>query len=182
MTRKLAPTPKELRSDAEAELARTPPDKAPVRSAEELLYELQVHQIELEMQNEALRQAQIALEESRDRYVDLYEFAPVGYLTLDSNGLIAEINLTGAILLGRERQLLLRSRFAHHVGAADRDRWHRFFLAAQHARGRTSLALTMQRGDGTGFHARIDCAGAGRSSLRVVLSDLTERKQAEDAD
>lgn len=180
MSRKLTSSAEALRTEAEAVLARTPPEVPFERSADELLHELQVHQIELEMQNEALRQAQVALEESRDRYVDLYEFAPVGYLTLDSSGLIAEVNLTGATLLGRERQLLLHSRFVRHVVDVDRDRWHRFFLAAQKARGRTSLDLTMQRGDGTVFHARVDCAGAGMSAVRVVLSDITERKQAED--
>ncbi len=88
----------QLQSAAEQRLACAPePDSS--RTAEELLHALQVHQIELEMQNEALRLTQIALEESRDGYLDLYEFAPVGYLTLTDSGLIAAINLNGAALL-----------------------------------------------------------------------------------
>src|ERR1035437_4198138 len=71
---------------------------APARPNDELLHELHVYQIKLEMQNETLRQTQIALEESRDRYLDLYEFAPVGYLTLNDKGMIWEINHTGAAL------------------------------------------------------------------------------------
>ncbi len=61
-----------------------------------LVHELRTHQIELEMQNEELRRAQIELEESRNRYSDLYDFAPIGYFTFDKNGLILEVNLTGA--------------------------------------------------------------------------------------
>ncbi|MDO8311172.1 MAG: hypothetical protein Q7T25_04460, partial [Sideroxyarcus sp.] len=85
-----------LRTSAEAQLRYAPDTKQMPRPAEKLMHELQVHQIELEMQNETLRQAQIALEGSRDRYVDLYDFAPVGYLTLNHEGMIDEINLTGA--------------------------------------------------------------------------------------
>ena len=83
-----------LRTAAEAQLAHAPEPKSKPYPTEKLLHELQVHQIELEMQNEQLRQAQIALEESRDRYVDLYEFAPVGYLTLAATGQTKEANLT----------------------------------------------------------------------------------------
>lgn len=180
MSTKLPPTAGELRAAAEAELERGRLDVASERSTDALLHELQVHQIELEMQNEALRHAQIALEESRDRYVDLYEFAPVGYLTLDANGVITEINLTGAALLGKQRSLLVRGRFAQYVQEWDHDRWHLFFVDAQHGRERASLDLAMQRGDGSGFHAHVECVGAGMSSVRVALSDITARKQAED--
>jgi PAS domain-containing protein len=87
---------------------------------ERLVHELHVHQIELEMQNRELREAQQALEDSRDRYAQLYDFAPVGYLTLDRAQCIAEINLTGAALLSVERARLLGQPFAHYVAAADR--------------------------------------------------------------
>jgi diguanylate cyclase (GGDEF)-like protein/PAS domain S-box-containing protein len=180
MSKKRVPFQEKLRAEAEAKLAGTPPVSPFDRSLDDLVHELQVHQIELHMQNEALRQAQIALEESRDRYVDLYEFAPVGYLTLDSGGLIAEINLTGATMLGRERHLLVGTRFVRHVVESDRDRWHRFFVEAQKGRARSSLDLAMQRGNGIGFHARVECMAAGETSVRVVLSDITERKRAED--
>src|SRR5512139_3490899 len=73
-----------------------------------LVYELQIHQIELEVQNEQLRKAQRELQLSHREYRDLYDFAPVGYLTLDSDGLISQINLKGASLLGLDREDLIR--------------------------------------------------------------------------
>ena len=125
----LAPGKPRLRADAEATLARAS-GKGPARPAEDLLHELQVHQIELEMQNDELRRSQVALEASRDRYLDLYEFAPVGYLTVTAAGLIFEVNLTGATLLHVERKKLLQRRFAHFIAPGDRDRWHRLFIGA----------------------------------------------------
>ena len=104
----------QLRKEAEQRLLNRLPAE-PTHTPEELLHELQVHQIELEMQNEAMRQAQVQLEESRDRYVDLYEFAPIGYLTLSLDGLIEQINLTGASLLGVDRRKLLRRRFVTYI-------------------------------------------------------------------
>ncbi len=71
-----------------------------VEEGKKVLHELRVHQIQMEMQNEELRQMQAALEESRDSYLDLYDFAPLGYLTLSSEGFIEEINLTALTLLG----------------------------------------------------------------------------------
>ncbi|TAN72020.1 MAG: histidine kinase, partial [Gallionella sp.] len=122
------------------------------RPADELLHELQAHQIELEMQNEELRQAQISLEISREHYVDFYDFAPVGYLTLTDKGLISEINLTGATLLGVERNNLLRHRFDSFVTPEDRDRWHRHFLAALNYDEKLSCELAFRHGDRTRFY------------------------------
>ena len=102
-----------MRAMAEAQLAHHPVTES--LPADALLQELQVHQIELEMQNEALRQKQRELEDSRNRYVDLYDFSPVGYLTLNSNGIIEELNLTAVALLGIERKDLLHRRFTTQV-------------------------------------------------------------------
>ncbi len=177
-----------LRAAAERQIDNAPQDEPRARPAEELLHELQVYQVELEMQNEALRQAQIALAESRDRYVDLYEFAPVGYLTLTPDGMIAEVNLTGTALLGRERKKLLQRQFTSLVIAEDQPRWVRHFLDVKQGDGKGSVELALQRGDGAVFQAQLDCvlpedrdspAGASALAVRIALSDVTERKVAE---
>ena len=180
-----APGNPRLRAEAEARLARAPKAKGPVAPAERLLHELQVHQIELETQNDELRRSQVALEESRDRYMDLYEFAPVGYLTVTAEGLISEVNLTGAALLHLERKKLVRRRFAHFVAPRDRDRWHRMFIGVmQHAKPQDS-EFALERGDGVVFHARLHCmrvvADERAPILRVALTDISERKSAQAA-
>jgi PAS domain S-box-containing protein len=181
-----------LRSAAEAQLAATP-GETPARPVAELLHELQVHQIELEMQNETLRKTELALAESRDRYRDLYEFAPVGYLTLSAESVIEAINLTGARLLGAERSALLHHRFAAWVAPEDRDRWLRRFQQIKARSEAASVELALQRGDGSLFQAQLDCVpqevmrsgipggGAGGTAISIALTDITARKQAEDA-
>lgn len=179
----VSPPPSQLRADAEAELARARREEAPGGSAEKQLHELQVHRIELEMQNEALRQAQIALEESLDSYADLYNFAPVGYLTLNDSGLIAEINLTGAGLLGEFRSKLLQQHFVRFVAPEDKDAWQVHFRQALTHGGKQLCELRLQRGDGTVFEAGLDClltaTGDAAPALRIVLTDITARKRAE---
>jgi diguanylate cyclase (GGDEF)-like protein/PAS domain S-box-containing protein len=173
----------QLRALAELKLASAPQMDAPGRRAGELLYELQVHEIELEMQNEELRRAQLALEESRDRYMDLYEFAPVGYFTLTGKALISEVNLTGAALLGEERKRVLQSRFARFVTPADRDRYHRLIGSVLQRDERQTCDLALQRGDGVVFQAQLDClrmaAGDEPPIVRLALTDITERKRGE---
>ena len=147
------------------------------------LHELRVHRIELEMQNEVLRDAQEALEESRDRYVDLYDFAPVGYLTLTDKGMIEEINLTASTLLGVERKKLQQHRFASLVIANDRTRWMTQFLNVLEKGDKSDVEVAIKRHDGTVFQAALDCKraslGDGEMAIRIALTDVTERKQAE---
>ena len=175
---------KALRDKAEACLAPTSSGQPSVLHLQ-LLQELQVHQIELEMQNEELRQAHAALEASRDRYIDLYEFAPVGYLTLTAEGVIVDINLTGSKLLGIERKNLTHRRFARFVAEQDMDRWQRLFLRALADTDdeRFGFDLLLKRGDGSAIYIHLDCQrhiGIGESSvLRIALTDITQLNQAE---
>src|SRR6185503_20717872 len=85
-----------------------------------LLHELEVHQVELEIQNAELQKARDELEVTLEKYTDLYDFAPVGYFSIDESGIILEANLTGAALLGVERFRLIRRRLLLHVSPASR--------------------------------------------------------------
>ena len=175
----------QLRLSAEAQLARAEPTKAPSPFADELLHELGVHQIELEMQNEELRLASVALETSRAHYVELYDFAPVGYLTLTPEGMIAEINLTGAKLLGVERKKILQRRFVQFIADDYKDHWHRHYLRVKQQGGKQTCELSLRRADGTSLYALLDCLYLRVDDtdpvLRITLADITERKLAEEA-
>ena len=92
----------------------------------ELVHELQVHQIELETQNEELRRAQETITESRNRYVDLYDKAPTGYVTLDPEGFIVDLNRKGARLLGAPRSSLIQRPFILFVAPKDRQTFHAY--------------------------------------------------------
>ena len=88
--------------------------------SQRLLHELRVHQIELEMQNEELRVSRAEVESGLKRYTDLYDFAPVGYLTLSAEGTISELNLPAAVLLGRERSRVVGARLRTFIAQASR--------------------------------------------------------------
>jgi len=173
-----------LRKKAEVRLARAPMKKISVKSAEALLHELRVHQIELEMQNEELRRAQVALEESRDHYIEFYDFAPVGYITLTDKGLIEEINLTGAAMFGMERNKLLHQRFAHFIVPKDNDHYHQYFVNLLKSDEKKVCELLLKRGDGSSFPAQLDCIRLNREGksplVRIVLNDITERKEIDE--
>jgi PAS domain S-box-containing protein len=173
----------QLRTEAETQLARASEADGTPRTAEELVHELQLHQTKLEMQNEELRQVQVELEKSRDRYVDLYDFAPVGYFTLTRDAMIAEINLVGAKLLGVERKELLLRHFAHFVSEEYRDCWNRFFVSVMQHDKRQSCELVLKFSNGSVFHAHLDClhmkVADGEKSVRISFADMSERKKIE---
>jgi len=116
-----------LRRQAEEFLRTTRRDVAamPVQDVHQLVYELQVQQIELEMRNDEFRRAQIELEEARNRYSELYDFAPFGYLTLDTQGEIVEANLRACTLLGMSRKEVMRCPLRRFIAPDDADIFHR---------------------------------------------------------
>ena len=154
-------------------------------AAEEHLHELQVHQIELEMQNEELRRTQIALETSRAHYVELFDFAPVGYLTLTTEGFISEINLTSTKLLGAKPKDMIHKRFAKFIADEHKDRWYQFFQRTKQQNDKQSIRLPLRRKDGTSLFAHFDCqyekAEDALPLLRIALTDITERTLTEAA-
>jgi PAS domain S-box-containing protein len=183
MSKKNSNDPAQLRSKAETKLALMSAKTGTSRSVEEHLHELEVYQIELEMQNEELRQAQIELEKSRDLYVDFYDFSPVGYITLTQEAMIEEINLTGAGLLEIERSQLLHRRFAYFVAPQDRDRWHAYFLSVLKHDNKQECELEFQRKDGSSFFGLLHCLllknDGKKTVVRAVLTDITKLKRAQ---
>jgi PAS domain S-box-containing protein len=173
-----------LRRQAEARLAQRSETLKELshEQIEQLVHELQVHQIELEMQNEQLRRTQVELEVTRDQYADLYDFAPVGYITLDEQGLIMAANLTAAALLGAERANLIRRPLGHYIVPEDQDT---FYLSRRRlfetGLPQTSEVRIRKQGD-TYFYARLQAIRqkeGDASVCRVAVSDINENKQAE---
>jgi PAS domain S-box-containing protein len=146
---------------------------------EKVAHELAVHQIELEMQNEELRDSRREVEEARDRYLDLYDFAPVGYYTLDGHSRVEEANLTGCQILGIERQKLLKVTFTKFVSPQEADAFFLYRNRALKSGSRETCELAMLKADGTPFHARLECVKSGEERLRVALTDVTEREVLE---
>jgi two-component system cell cycle sensor histidine kinase/response regulator CckA len=183
-----------LRAAAEKKLALVP-SRDQVLATEEfqtVLHELQVHQIELEMQNEELRRAHQATEESRDKYQDLYDFSPVGYFTLTPTGVIIEANLSVAKMLGIESPKLLGRGLGRFVSLEDLGRWDQHLFSVSRSVLRQTCDLRFRRGDGLTFYARLDSIrlkrparddnGDGRAEvIRIAVSDITHRKQAEES-
>lgn len=151
-----------------------------------LLHELQVHQIQLEMQNRELRETHQALEESRNRYADLYDFAPVGYASLNDQGLIQEINLTGAAMLGVERTRLTGKPFTSFVVKSDTGKFLHHIQRCKQGEGKmvTELSLEVKgRGllDVQLLSVAVQDVEQNARLHRTAITDMTERKWAEEA-
>ncbi|MHB0955753.1 MAG: sensor histidine kinase [Pirellulaceae bacterium] len=149
------------------------------------IHELQVHQIELEMQNEELRRAQVELEASRARYIDLYDFAPVGYVTVSEVGLILEANLTAATLLAVPRGALVRQPLTRFVLFEDQDIYYRHHKRLFETGTPQLCELRLLRTDSPPFWAQLEASGTqdgedGLPDCRIVMSDISDRALAED--
>ena len=148
-----------------------------------LVHELQVHQIELEMQNEELRMAQGQLGESLAKYSDLYDFAPVGYLTLNRDGLILEANLTFAAQLGIGRGRLIDTPLWLYTAAPDRGKLRSHLDRVFKTNERRPCELRLQRPSGPKCYVQLDSIrvlNAGGAELcRTSVTDISIRKEAE---
>ena len=160
-------------------------DVRPPHNEEEtqrLLHELEVHQIQLEMQNEELRHSGEELEKVLEKYTDLYDFAPVGYFTLDKNGTISDVNLSGASLLGIVRSLLIGRHFGQFVSAKDRPSFTAFLASVFTSRGKESSEVTLLKKGKFSFVVQIEAiATASGQECQLALIDIGDRKQAEAA-
>ena len=165
-------------------------------SAEALLHELQVHQAELEMQNEELRCAQLALDASHARYVELYDQAPVGYCGLDSQGRILQANLHAAELLGMSRPALCGMHLTRFVAAVDQDLCYLQLRALLRDGMVQTTEMRMQRAEGRQFWAQHQMSmppqsaaeallagtpGALERSVLLVITDISARRQTEES-
>ena len=174
-----------LRQQAEAAAAAKPAPLTALEPAEaqRMLHELQVHQIELEMQNEELRHTQAELEVSRGRFFDLYHLAPVGYCTLAATGLILEANLTAATLLDSPRPKLVGKPFSRFILTEDQDVFHMAFKKLVGTGAPRTDELRMVKPDGSSFWAQLAMTvvpgPAAEPTCHVLLSDITGRRQRE---
>ena len=113
------------------------------------------YRVVLEMQNDELLRSQAALASARDRYLELYDFAPVGYFTIDEGGAILDANLTAATLLGRERSSLVGTAFASYVAEGQHDRFHAYHQKLAQGDVSVSMTLVFLRLDNASFHGRL---------------------------
>jgi PAS domain S-box-containing protein len=159
-------------------------DRSPA-ALRQAVHELQVHQIELELQNDELRRMQLELDAERARYFDLYDLAPVGYCTVSQQGLILEANFTAATLLALARSELVRQPISRFIHREDQDIYYlcrKHLLASGDAQ---SCELRMLTGGGAPFWAHLAAAAApdarGEAVYRLMLSDISDRKLLDQA-
>ena len=155
------------------------------RDALALVHELQVHQIELEMQNEELKLAKLETEDVLAKYSDLYDFAPMGLFAFDEQGKIQEINLAGAKLLGAERRNLISRHFRQFVAPKDRPSFGEFCKKAFEASNKQTCELNLLKDGGPTVYVRIEGIVTEDGSLnerqcRIAAIDITERRWMEE--
>jgi PAS domain S-box-containing protein len=175
----------ELRRLAEERLKAQASDRQPPLAEHEtqrLIHELQVHQIELELQNAELRQARDEVENLLEQYTDLYDFAPVGYFTLDRSGIIRAANLSGARLLGVERARLLGRNFGLFVPMEARPQFRACQDRVFGGQGKVTCEVPLASGVAAARFLQLEAvAEVSGNACRVAVIDITERRLAEAA-
>ncbi len=178
----------ELRKRAQEQLDKQTSSVTEPLSAHEvrrLLHELEIHQIELEMQNDELRRSKADLEASQERLVDLYDFAPVGYCVISEEGLIKEANLTAADLLEVPRGELIQQPLSRFIPKEDQDTFYLCKKRLFEEGNPQSCNLRLIRFDGGPFWAHLETTIAqdenGMTVCRLVLNDISDQKKIEEA-
>ena len=172
-----------LREKAEKLLPEGPENEWSHDNPLTLIHELQVHQIELEMQNDELSRAREEIEEVLAKYTDLYDFAPVGYLTFDRKGLISQLNLSAAQLLGSERSFLVNKPFSPFIQRELRDRFYLYLQGVLESAAKQTCELVLKKKDGASLDVQLEGIAVkadGQKAVRAVLTDITESKRLKD--
>jgi len=177
-------TQSEWRARAEQRLKSQPPDSGPRRSpaqTEQLVVELQVHEIELEMQNDALRASRAAVEANLERYTDLYDFAPGAYFALECDSRIRGVNLLGARLLGRERSRLTGKRFRVSVSRNDRSTFDAWLARVFAGSAAVSCVVDLVRGGHLAHSVQLEATlSADGSAAHALVKDIASQRALEE--
>lgn len=176
-------TPPPVRQRAEDDIAGivlNESKKLTLHQAKHLLHELRIHQAELEIQNEELRRIQNKLEASQERYISLYDHAPIGYLTLNGQGLILEANLTVAAMLGTTRAELLNKRMSSFILPEDQDTYYLNQKTHNETNEPNHLEIRVIRTDKSFFWASLQIVNINSNEQRISLLDADKRKLADE--
>lgn len=158
------------------------------KDADALIHELQVHQVELEMQNEELRNSRVELEKLHEKYYDLYDFAPVGYFTLDLTSKITEVNNTGANLFGFRKKNLIENFFRFYITNESKESFQYYFTQALKEMEKQTFEIGLIRKNGIIFDAHIELLPYFEDKynkykspvlLKIAIIDITEQKKLE---
>jgi two-component system, chemotaxis family, sensor kinase Cph1 len=175
-----------LREKAEEILQNQFNPKKDQSESDDYIHELLVNQIELEIQNKELQATQIRLEDSRHKYFDLYNFAPLGYFTLDKKGIILDVNLTGALLLEVERLKLQKRAFIQYIDPDFRKKFHNHIINVRETGNKQTVELKLLKKDNTSFYTHIETININNENgnfkeFRMTVSDISELKKTENA-
>jgi len=176
----------ELRDRAEEFINKNPSVIKEIQPGDikKLIEDLQIHEVELEIQNQELRRSQLEIEAARDKYSDLYDFAPFGYLTLSEKGLILEANLTSAHMLGVERSLLIGEPFSRFITSDTQDVFYFHRKKLFETENKQTCELKFLKKDGPQFYAQLESilikdTEGNIIQTRTAISDISERKRVE---